>query len=125
MRNDEMISVGYPFKCAILHDDEEYVCYLSEYDKSQDVVSKFMKSIMGDKFEPSKDYGARIIHRGTQLDPDDESFPIFSKKFANNNVLLHFTKKNEGSGKLLLKSNELPRKNLKKSQLLTLKMKIT
>ena len=110
-----MISTGYPFKCATLHDDEEYVCYLSEHDKSQDVVSKFMESIMGDKFEPSKDYGARIIHRGTQLGSDDEIFSIFSKKFANNNVLLHFTKKNEGSGKLLLKSIEFPRKNSKKN----------
>ena len=74
-----------------------------------------MESIMSDKFEPSKDYGARIIHRGTQLGSDDEIFSIFSKKFANNNVLLHFTKKNEGSGKLLLKSIEFPRKNSKKN----------
>ena len=101
MRDDEMISAGYPIKCATLHDDEEYVWYLSEHDKNQDVVSKFMEAIMGDKFEPSEDYGASIIHRGSQLRPDNEIFPIFSKKFANN-VLLRYTKKNEGSDKLLL-----------------------
>ena len=55
MRDDEMISAGYPFKCATLYDDEEYVCYLSEHGRSQDIVSKFMESIMGDKSEPSKD----------------------------------------------------------------------
>ena len=42
-----MISTGYQFKCATLYDDEEYVCYLSEHDKSQDFVSKFMESIIG------------------------------------------------------------------------------
>ena len=25
MRDDEMISAGYPFKCATFHEDEEYV----------------------------------------------------------------------------------------------------
>ena len=29
MRDDEMMSVGYPFKCAIRYDNKEYVCYLS------------------------------------------------------------------------------------------------
>ena len=65
-----------------------------------------MESIMGDKFEPSKDYGASIIHKGSKLGADDEIFSIFSKKFVNN-VLLHHTKKNEESRKLLLKSIEL------------------
>ena len=78
---------------------------------------------MGDKFEPSKDYGATIIHRGSKLGADDEIFLIFSNKFVNN-VLLCYTKKNEESGKALLKSIELPRKNLKKLQLLTLTLKM-
>ena len=113
MRDDEMISAGYPFKCVTLHDDEKYVCYLSEHDKIQYVVSKFIESIMGDKSEPSKDYGARIVHRGNPLGPVDEIYPISSKKFANN-VILHITKKNKRSSKLLLKSIELPQENSKK-----------
>ena len=110
MRDDEMKSAGYTFKCATLRDDEEYLCYLSEHDKSQDVVSKFMESSLGDKFEPSKDSGAHIVHRGKPLDPNGKMFQMFSKKFANN-VLLHFTKKNIKSSKLLFKSIELPQKN--------------
>ena len=53
MRDDEMISKCCPLKCVTRHDDEEYVCYLSEHDKIQDVISKFMESIMGNKFQPS------------------------------------------------------------------------
>ena len=64
MRDDEMISAGYPIKCVTLYDNEEYVCYSSENDKIQDVISKCMETIMGNKFQPSKDYGARIVHRG-------------------------------------------------------------
>ena len=76
-----------------------------------------MESIMGDKFDPSKYYGACIVHRGKPLGPDDEIFQIFPKKFANN-ILLHFTKKNT------LKPIELPRKFSTKLQLLTLMMKM-
>ena len=47
MRDDEMISAGYPFKCATRYDNEEYFCYLSEDDKIQDVVFKFMETILG------------------------------------------------------------------------------
>ena len=65
MRDDEMISAGYPFKCATRYDNEEYFCYLSEDDKIQDVVSKFMETILGKQFKPLKDYGARIVHRET------------------------------------------------------------
>ena len=79
MRDDEMKSAGYTFKCATLRDDEEYLCYLSEHDKSQDVVSKFMESSMGDKFEPSKDSGAHIVHREKPLDPDGEMFQFFRR----------------------------------------------
>ena len=84
MRDDEMISAVYPFKCVTRYDNEEYVCYLSENDKIQDVVPKFMETMLGDKFRPSKDYSARIVHRGKLLCPVDEIFLIFSKKNANN-----------------------------------------
>ena len=117
MRDDEMISAGYPFICTTLHDNEAYVYYLSEQDKSQDIISKFMELVIGDRFDPSKDYGACIVHRGKSLGPDDEIFPISSNKFANN-ILLNFAKKN------ILKSIELPRKNSKKLQLLMLMMKM-
>ena len=33
MCDDEMISTGYPFKCATRYDNEEYFYYLSEDDK--------------------------------------------------------------------------------------------
>ena len=49
MRDDEMINTDYPFKCTTRYDNEEYVCYLSENDKIQDVVSKFMETILGKK----------------------------------------------------------------------------
>ena len=82
-----MISVGYPFKCAIFHDDEEYVYYLSEHEKSQDVVSKFIESIMGNKFQPSKDYDVSIIHKGSKLGADDEIFPIFQRSLL---IMYHY-----------------------------------
>ena len=47
MRDDEMISAGYSFKCATRYDNEEYVCYLSEDDKIKDVVFKFIETILG------------------------------------------------------------------------------
>ena len=47
MRDDEMISAGYPFKCATRYDNEEYLCYLSEDDKIQDVISKFTEMTVG------------------------------------------------------------------------------
>ena len=50
MRDDEMIIAGYPFKCVTQYDNEEYFCYLSEDDKIQDIVSKFMEMILGKKF---------------------------------------------------------------------------
>ena len=80
MRDDEMISAAYTLKYATFHDDEEYVCYLSEHGKRQDAVSKFMVSIMGDKLEPSKDYGSIIIHKGSKLGTNDENFPIFQRR---------------------------------------------
>ena len=49
MRDDEMISAGYPFKCATRYDNEEYVFSLNEDDKIQDIVSKFMETILGKK----------------------------------------------------------------------------
>ena len=64
MRDNEMISAVYPFKCVTRYDNEEYICYLNENDKIQDVVPKFMETILGDKFKPSKDYSARVVHRG-------------------------------------------------------------
>ena len=60
-----MISASYLFNCATRYDNEEYFCYLSEDDKIQDVVSKFMETILGKQFKPLKDYGARIVHRET------------------------------------------------------------
>ena len=106
-----MISTGYPFKCATRYDNEEYVCYLSEDDKIQDVFSKFMETILGKNFKPSKDYGVCIVYRGKQLRLVDEIFQIFSKKFANN-IMLCFTQK-KSNNKFLFKSNELPQKNSK------------
>ena len=53
---------------------------LSKHDKSQDVVSTFMESIMGDKFESSEDYGVNVIHKGLKLDADVEILPIFFKE---------------------------------------------
>ena len=79
MRDDEMISEGYPFKCATRYDNEEFFCYLSEDDKIQDVISKFMEMMMGKKIQFSKYYGACIVHRGKQLRPVDEIFPFFRR----------------------------------------------
>ena len=112
MRDNEMISAVYPFKCVTRYDNEEYICYLNENDKIQDVVPKFMETILGDKFQPSKDYSARVVHRGKLLCPVDKIFPIFSKTF-DNNVTLFFAKTNKRNYKLIFKSNELSQKNSK------------
>ena len=54
----------YPFKYATRYDEEELFCYLSEVDTIQDVISKFMRMMVGKTLQPSKYYGARIVHRG-------------------------------------------------------------
>ena len=105
MRDDEIISAGYSFKFATIHEDGEYVCYLSKHDKSQDVVSKFLESIMGDKFKPSEDYGVSVIYKGSKLDADVDILGIFTKNFLNK-VLLHHSKKNDKIHKSLLKTIE-------------------
>ena len=79
MRDDEIISADYPFKCVTLHDNEEYVCYLSEHNKIKDVVSTFIESIMSNKFEHSKYYEARIVHRRKPLGPVSEIFKLLRK----------------------------------------------
>ena len=68
---------------------------------------------MGDKFEPSEDYGVSVIHKGLKLDADGEIFAIFSKQFINN-VLLHHNKKNDETHKSLLKTIEPSRETSKK-----------
>ena len=114
MRDDEMVDAGYSFKFATIHEDEDYVCYLSKHDKSQDVVSKFLESIMGDKFKPSEDYGVSVIHKGSKLDADVEIFGFFTKKFINK-VLLHHSKKKDMIHKSLLKTIEPFRETSKKN----------
>ena len=47
MRDDELISAGYPFKRANRYDNKEYFGYLSEDDKMQDVVSMFVEIVFG------------------------------------------------------------------------------
>ena len=116
-----MISTGYPFKCATRYDKEEYVCYLSEDDKIQDVFSKFMETILGKNFKPSKYYGVCIVYRGKQLRLVDEIFQIFSKKFANN-IMLCFTQKKVIINSYSSQMNFLKR-TPKQLQLITLKMK--
>ena len=105
MHDDEMINSGY--------DDEELFCYLSEVDINQDVISKFLEMVMGKTFQSSKDYGARIAHRGKESSLVDKIFPIFSKKF-DNNVTLFFNKTNIRNNKSIVKSNELPQKDQNK-----------
>ena len=80
MRDNEILSSGYPFKSASRYDNEEYVCCLSENDKIQGVVSKLMETILRKKIKPSKDNCARIVHRGKRLCPVDEIFPIFRRR---------------------------------------------
>ena len=109
MRDDEMISTGYPFKCATRYDNEEYICYQSENDTIQDVVSMFMESILGNKFKPSKDYGVSIVHREKhQL---MRFFQFFRRRMPI--MYCYFSIKKKSISKLLFKSKELPQKNSK------------
>ena len=52
MRDDKMISAGYPFKRATRYDDEEFIWNLGEVDTIQDVISKFMEIMVGKTFQP-------------------------------------------------------------------------
>ena len=113
MRDDEMINAGYSFKFATIHEDEEYVCYLSKHDKSKDIVSKFLESIMGDKFKPSEDYGVSVVFKGSKLDADIDILGMFTMKFVNK-VLLYHSKKNDMIHKSLLKTIEPFRETSKK-----------
>ena len=69
--------------------------------------------VIGKSFKPSKDYGARIAHRGKALSPDNKIFPVFSKKF-DNIVTLLFRKKFKRNNKLPVKSNKLSNKKPQK-----------
>ena len=113
MRDDEMKDAGYSFQFSTIHEDEEFVCYLSKHDKSKDIVSKLLESIMGDKFNPSKDYGVSVVCRGKQLGADDDISGIFTMKFVNI-VGLYFSKKNDMTQKSLLKSIEPVRETSQK-----------
>ena len=104
-RDDEMKDAGYSFQFSTIHEDEEYVCYLSKRDKSKDIVSQFLESIMGNKFQPTKDYGVSVICKGKQLGADDDISGIFTTKFVNN-VRLVFSKKNDMIPKSSLKTIE-------------------
>jgi len=84
MRDDEMKDAGYSFQFSTIHEDEEFVCYLSKHDKSKDIVSQFLESIMGNKFKPTKDYGVSVICKGKKLGADDDISGIFTTKFVNN-----------------------------------------
>ena len=66
MRDDEVINACYPLKCITRYDDEG-LFYLSEVNTIQDVISKFLEMVVGVTFLPSKDYGARIAHRGKKI----------------------------------------------------------
>ena len=112
MRDDEVINACYPLKCITRYDDEGFF-YLSEVNTIQDVISKFLEMVVGVIFLPSKDYGARIAHRGKESSLVDKIFPIFSKKF-DNNVTLFFRKTVKRNNKLIVKSNKLPHSNPKK-----------
>ena len=46
-----------------------------------------MEMMVGKKIQPSKDYGARIVHRIKKFRPVDEILPNVLKKFANNVTL--------------------------------------
>ena len=113
MRDDEMKDAGYSFQFSTIHEDEEFVCYLSKHDKSKDIVSKLLESIMGDKFNPSKDYGVSVVCRGKKLGADDDISGIFTMKFVNI-VGLYFSKKNDITQKSLLKSIEPVRETSQK-----------
>ena len=110
MRDDEMKDAGYSFQFSTIHEDEEYVCYLSKRDKSKDIVSQFLESIMSNKFKPSKDYGVSVICKGQKL---GDISGILTTKFVNN-VRLFFSKKNDMIPKSLLKSIEPVRETSKK-----------
>ena len=83
MRDDEMKDAGYSFQFSTIHEDEEFVCYLSKHDKSKDIVSKLLELIMGDKFKPSKDYGVSVLCKERKLGADVDISGFFTMKFVN------------------------------------------
>ena len=103
--DDEMKAAGLSFQFSTIYEEEEYVCYLGKRDKSKDIVSQFLESIMGNKFQPTKDYGVSVICKGKQLGADDDISGIFTTKFVNN-VRLFFSKKNDMIPKSSLKTIE-------------------
>ena len=72
---------------------------------------------MGNKFQPSKDYGVSVIRKGKKNGADVDILGIFTTKFVNN-VRLSFSKKNDMIPKSLLKSIEPVRETSKKKKLL-------
>ena len=109
IRDDEMIVAGYIFKCFTIHEESDHICYLSKEDNCHDIISNFLKSIHGDKFNSSKDYGVSAIHSGVMLTADMKLLDIMSMKHANKISLL-FSKKTTNRKKSRLKKIESIRK---------------
>ena len=115
--DDEMKAAGLSFQFSTIYEEEEYVCYLGKRDKSKDIVSQFLESIMGNKFQPTKDYGVSVICKGKKLGADDDISGIFTTKFVNN-VSLLFSKKNDMIPKSSLKTIEPVQDTSNKKKLL-------
>ena len=118
-----MKDAGLSFQFSTIYEEEEYVCYLSKHDKSKDIVSQFLESIMGNKFKPTKDYGVSVICKGQKLGADVDISGIFTTKFVNN-VRLFFSKKNDMIPKSSLKSIEPVRETSKKKNIVNVGEKI-
>ena len=83
MCGDEMKHIGHPFKCVTRYENEDYYCCLREVDTIKEILSQFLKIIMGNSYQSSKSYSARIAYNGATLSPDDKICQTFSKKIGN------------------------------------------
>ena len=112
MCGDEMKHIGHPFKCVTRYENEDYYCCLREVDTIKEILSQFLEIIMGNSYQSSKNYGARIAYKGATLSPDDKIFPILSKKI-DNIVMLIFKPPIKRNSKFPIKSIERSNKKRK------------
>ena len=80
---------GYPFNSVTHYNNENYYYFLKDDDTITDMISQFLEIIVDPKCNPSNDYGAQIMYKGSVQTPDQVILPISSKKDDNTVLFLY------------------------------------
>ena len=83
---EETNTYGYPYKLVTSFDSDSYYYFLESEDTVKDLISYFLKFILGYNYSSSKDYNAFVMYQGTKLSLDTALIHRFKTKIENNVV---------------------------------------